>query len=327
MGLTRRQLLKTGTAGIASLALARQGLSSPPPPRSKLAIVKNASAVDDRDFVHRGECRRMVQAALELLTGKNQEAEAWTALGLLPDDVVAIKLNCNRHYFPLTSHSELTYAVCESLQSVIPANQVVIYERYTRELADAGYVENTSSAGVRCMATEQAGGFERESKISRLLTDHATKIVHIPTLKYIGGTFQASLFLKGHIGSIRPQDMPSCHDDPLVCTELLAHPHIRAKNLLNICDALRGTFDTRKPWFYRGIVAAVDPVAAEVGSLSILQEKRELEGLSTVSIGRHVTEADRAYHLGTADLQDINILRRELEPQKSLTRNDSFLDS
>ena len=323
MELNRRTFLKTSIGSLASLNMANLSFASKEAIRSTVAVVKDDFAVDDRDEVNRGRCRQMIKTALKTLTGKSDEAEAWAVLGLVSNDVVAIKLNCNNTFFPLKVHPDLTYAVSESLSTVIPANNVIIYERYTWELQDAGYEINSSNSNVRCISTAEGGGFHNQSKLTNIVADQATKVIHIPTLKYIGEEFQAVLFLKDHIGSIPPSDMPSCHGNPLVCTEILAHPHIKDKNLLNICDGLRGTYETRSPWFWKGIVASKDPIAAEVVCLNVLDEKRKLEGRSGTSVKSFVTKADTDYHLGTANYKEIEVIEEDISitPIKKDKRN------
>jgi uncharacterized protein (DUF362 family) len=310
MRLKRREFLKAGAAGFATLGMKGLSLAARQQFRSTAAIVKNEQAIDNRDNADKTQCRAMIKSALKILTGKSMEAESWKALGLVPADIVAIKLNMNNHYFPLKTHPELTYAVCDSLCTVIPANNIVIYERYSWELTDGGYTPNNSATGVRVIGAEQGNGFDSTSSITKIVSDMATKVIHMPTLKYIGGEFQAVLFLKDHIGSIPPSDMPSCHGNPMMATQVLAQPPIKNKNLLNICDGLRGTCGT--PWFWKGIVASTDPIAAEAVCLNILDEKRKLEGMGSTVIKDFVKAADTSYGLGTSELGQIQVIEEEL---------------
>jgi hypothetical protein len=311
MSMDRRAFLMAGSSALLLSGAGRPGFASKSAARARVALVKNSLAVDDRGRASQKECRLTVRAMLEALTGKKDEKSAWQALGLVPRDVVAIKVNCNNTYFPLRTYPALTYAVCESLSTVVRPGSIIIYERYTWELEEAGYKSNQSGKGFLCMGTER-GGFHKKSNITRIVTDRATKIVHMPTLKYIGKGFQAVLFLKDHIGSIVPAEMPSCHGDELVCTRLLADPDIRGKNLLNICDGLRGTFEMRRPWFFRGIIASVDPIAAEVACLKVLGEKRRAEGSGPVSVRDHVIKADTDFGLGCAAWEKIAVIEKRV---------------
>jgi len=304
--MNRRTFLLTGSS---ALALPRFGLAAAGPARARVAVVKNDLAIDDRDRADPAECRRSVKAALNLLTGKQDEKSAWKALGLAPSDVVAVKVNCNNTFFPLKTHPALVYAVCESLRTMVPSGNIIIYERYTWELEEAGYGQNR---GFSCLGTDSGNGFHKKSWITRIITDRATKIIHMPTLKYIGNGFQAVLFIKDHIGSIIPSEMPSCHGNEMVCTRLLADPAIRGKNLLNICDGLRGTFEMRRPWFFKGIIASADPVAAEVACLKALTDKRASEGLAPALVNDHVIKADRDFTLGCAEWEKIEVVEKSL---------------
>ena len=311
MNLNRRKFLAAGTAGMAALAIPGSLLAAEKKAKSKVAVIKNERCVNGRNQADKEECRQMVRAMLKKLTGKPDEAQGWSSLGLVKTDVVAIKLNCNKAYFPVKTHPELVYAVCESLATVIPENNIIVYERYGRELEDAGYRLNTAAEGVRYMGTE-SNGFDNETNLTKIVTETATKIIHIPTLKYIGGEFQASIFLKGHIGSLLPSVMAQCHGNAIMCTQVLARQQIRQKNLLNICDGLRGTYDAKDPWYFKGIIAGTDPVAAEVACLKIIEKKRVAEGKSAVQVMDFVKRAETDYNLGTADWAGIDVVEEVL---------------
>jgi hypothetical protein len=311
MMLNRREFIKAGSAGLASIGLAGQVLAEDRKFRSTVALIRDKKAIDERNKTDKARGRGMVKKSLQLLTSKNNEKDCWTALGLAQKDVVAIKLNCCKHNFPLFSHTDLTYAVCESLASVVPENNIIIFERYTRELEAAGYKINDTKKGVRCHGTDRGSGFDEKTKITNIVAKEATKVINIPSLKYAGGAFQGSIFIKGQIGSIIPDEMSSCHGNPMVCTRLMARPDFKDKTIFNICDALRATYEPKTPWYDRSIIASADPIAAEAVSLDIMAKKRKEKGLEPVTVKDYIKKADSEYNLGTASLDQIRVLEKE----------------
>ena len=118
----------------------------------------------------------------------------WQALGdedqtvaavrkILPGGVVGMKTNCLVGQFNSTPVA-LVEALTRILQQAgFDANDLVIWERTSRELAEAGYTLNASGRGVRCLGTDAAGlGYSREfythglvnSLVSRLLITTST---------------------------------------------------------------------------------------------------------------------------------------------------------
>ncbi len=279
--------------------------------KSKVAVVRNEKAISDRNICHPGETRKLVDSALEIVTGHANPKDAWTALGVTKDDIVGIKVNCNSWTFLLSTHPELVYALCDSLKTVMPENNIVIYERYTNELARAGYRTNKSSSGIRCVGTEETGGFGCGG-ITKLLTDQCTKLINIPSLKTVKGDFSGSLFLKNHIGSIPPNQMSNCHGNAIFCTEVCAQPDIKNKTVLAVCDGLRGTYGRGVPWYWKGIIMSRDQVAAEYVSLQVINEKRIAEKKKALPVKDYVSAAGSRFGLGTADPANIETVKREL---------------
>lgn len=296
--------------GAASLPLATESdAEAAPGGRSRVAVVTNQKAVSNRNVVDRGEARRMIDRALQIVTGKTVAKDAWAALGVTGADVVGIKVNCNTWTFLLHTHPELVYALCDSLSAVVPANNLIIYERYSSELSRSGYTVNTGARGVRCFGNDDGPGFRGE--VTRIVTDLCTKIINVPTLKGVEGDFAGSLFLKNHIGSIPVEHMTNCHGNADYCTEVCSRASIRNKTVLALCDGLRGTWKRGTPWYWGGIIMSRDQIAAECTALSVIDEKRTREGERALGIPGYVRRAGTA-GLGTADPSRIEVVRAAL---------------
>jgi len=312
----RRGFIRSAAAGIAGLtaagaALARPNTVTAAPGKAIVAVVRNGKAISDRNECNRAEVRRMIDTALGTVTGKTAAKEAWAALGVTKDDVVAVKVNCNSWTFLLSTHPDLVYALTDSLSEVVPANNIIIYERYTNELGRAGYRTNTGPSGVRCFGTEQGGGFD-SGGLTKIVTDAATKVINVPSLKAVDGDFGASLFLKNHIGTIPPNQMANCHGNALFCDQVCAQPDLKDKTVLAVCDGLRGTYKRGVPWYWKGIIMSRDQVAAEYTAHQVINEKRIAGRDRPIGLPSYVTKADTVYRLGTSDPAMIDIVKKEL---------------
>lgn len=309
----RRTFMKT-TAGAAltlGTVTSRSVIGAVEPPRpgkSRVAVVGNPAAISDRNVCDPEQARRTVDAALQAVTGRESPEDAWTALGVTPDDVVGIKVNCNTWTFLLHTHPELVYAVCDSLATVVRPNNIIIYERYTSELTRSGYRANTGSTGVRAFGNDEGGGYDPKQQLTRTVTDTCTKLINMPSLKTVEGEFAGSLFLKNHIGSLPNAHMSRCHGNAGFCTEVCARPGIRDKTILGICDGLRGTYGRGRPWYYRGVIASTDQIAAECVCLNEINAKRAQESLPALDIPDYVRDADTGYGLGTSDRSKMDIV-------------------
>lgn len=306
---TRRDFLKATSSKVIGFGLASSTITKAygAQGKSKIAVVRNERAIDNRNVCNKQEARLMLDKALYTITGKNNVKDAWTSLGITGEDFVGIKVNCNGAAFPLYAHLELVYALCDSLSSIVPMNNIIIYERYTSELTRAGFKANKSNSGVRCFGTNEGGGFHPREELTRIITDECTKIINFPSLKTFEGNFAGTLFLKNHIGSLQPSHMPRCHGNTIFCTEVNARPSIKDKTILAVCDGLRGTYKRSTPWYWAGIIMGSDPVAAEYTALKVINEKRRQEKLKELNIPSYVKNADTKFKLGTCDPSKIDI--------------------
>lgn len=314
--LTRRDFIKSGSKTIAALGAAagsfsflKGPLAASFPGKAKIITARNERAINNRNVCNQKEVTLMFDKALSALTGKSNGAEAWASLGLNAKDVVAIKVNCNTWTIHLSPHQELVHALCQSLNSVIPLNRIIIYERTTSDLESGGFKANKSNAGVRFFGNDEGGGYHPGEKLTRIITDTGTKIINLASLKCVDGGFAASLFFKNHIGSLRDRDMPKCHGNLDFLAEVNARPSIKEKTLLNICDGLRGTYRRGVPWYWAGIIMGKDPVAAEYTALQVMNQKRRQENISLLEIPAHLKIAENKYKLGTCNPNKIDIHR------------------
>jgi uncharacterized protein (DUF362 family) len=269
----------------------------------------------------------MVDAAMARLTGKGDRAAAWASL-FSRDDVVAIKVN-GLAAPALSSHPEIVRAIVAGLRAAgLPDDNIIIYDRLTRELERGGFTPNTGR-GVRCYGSDVSGYDAAPTEagsvgscLSRIVSESCTAIINVPVVKDhdVAGV---SIALKNHFGSINnPNKQHENRCSPQVADVNLFAP-IRAKQRLIIADAFTITYDggpAYKPKTsarYNSILAARDPVALDAVGLEIIEELRRRAGLSTLAAeGRApkyiAVAADADHKLGVADLSRIQRIDLDL---------------
>lgn len=282
-----------------------------PAAKSRVVLARNPKAIDGRDQCNAAEAMRLFDRALLDLTGAASAAEAWKALGVVPGDTVAIKVNCNNWTIHLSPKPELLAALCRSLQSVVPSGRIIVYDNDAGALREAGIVESRL-AGARVMSTE-GGGFDEAQRLTNILFRDAAKVINLASMKTVDEKdLVVSLLLKNHIGSLVPADMPKCHGDHDFLAGVCARPAIRSKTVLNMVTGLRASYRRGVPWYWAGIVLGRDPLAVETAAIGVINEKRKAEGLAALPPPRYLAVAEEKYKLGTCDPQRIEMVKIEL---------------
>jgi len=239
--------------------------------------------------------RQMLDASITQLTGIDDARTAWSAL-FAPGERIALKVNtiAGAAYW---THVPLVMAVAESLQDAgVPAEQIVIFDRLSRELQGAGYTVNTEGPGVRCYGTDRAytGGWtllDRDIAISDALLS-CDALINIPLLK-THGTSGISFALKNHYGTFdRPGQYHGNIEQALGALNAL--DAIRDRTRLIIGDALNiCTQNWNSAVSGDSILMSFDPVANDAIGLQLFTAAREASG----------GNANTAQHKATAWLE------------------------
>ena len=287
----------------------------------RVVIVKRPDVFTSPGVVSREVAYRMLSDSICRLTGHKTPSEAWSSL-FSPSERIGIKINALGGK-RICTHPDLTYAVAEHLTECgIPAQNIIIWDRLTKELEKAGYKIQRGGRSVRCFGTDNDYGFSPEfsgsigSCFSRILTRKCDAIISISVLKDhdLAGV---SLNLKNFYGAIHNPN--KYHDngcDPFIA-DLNCHHHIKNKLRLVIIDGLMGQYNggpAFKPqwaWPYSGLLLSQDPVAADLVGTEIIEKQRKSKGLPSLEqVGRfpvHIqTSAKKG--LGTGDLKKIKRL-------------------
>jgi hypothetical protein len=278
----------------------------------RVVIVRNPRAISERDVCDRNEAVRLFDRALAELTGAATAAASWKALGIVPTDVVAVKINCNNWTIALSPKPELIEALCRSLLAVVPANQIIVYDNEEAAMKQSGFFPNRGVNGVRFTGTDHWDGFDAGERLTRIVSRDASKIINLASMKCVDKDFAVSLLLKNHIGSLIPADMSKCHDDPDFLAGVCARPSLKKKTVLNIITGLRATYQRGVPWYWAGLIMSRDPLAAETAAIGVINEKRKQEGLTRLALPAYLAIAENKYKLGTCATQRIELIKKEI---------------
>lgn len=321
IGMDRRTCLKilslTGMAGLVYPRSLYPWLAPMAP--SRVVVVKDENATVGTT-INTKVVEVMVESGLKALTKENNLGSAWKKLlpGLQPTSVVALKVNCING--SMSTHPVVTFAVANTLKQVtfaaqaFPENNIIIYDRTDNELKFNGrYQINTSRTGVRCFGTNSPGvGYSQTTftvdgtsqKLSRIVTEIADFVVNLSILKN-HGTSGVTLSMKNHYGTCNdPNQLHRRSCDPAIPVLNTLEPIVKKQKLL-IVDALFGVKEGGpggSPQFApNSLLFGQDTVAIDYLGRDILKKS----GCSTIALAHYIETADKTYHLGTSDPNQI----------------------
>ena len=230
----------------------------------------------------------LLHKAVMQLTQTISQEKAWQTL-FQPDDVVGIKLNCLSGK-TMSPHVTVVESIIQGLKFAgVKDKNIIVFERFNRELETSGFRIRRMTDGVRCFGTDElpGGGYEAELQFagsvgtcfSKIVSQLCTAIINVPVLKDhdLAGI---SVAMKNFFGVIHnPNKYHGNNCNPFIA-ELNTHPYIADKVRLIVCDALLAQYNggpSYKPkwtWNYNGIIVGRDPVALDRICHTIIEEKR-----------------------------------------------------
>jgi uncharacterized protein (DUF362 family) len=281
---TRRELLGVLAGGVLGGSIA--AMAGAPPARTNRVISARLPQPADLDP---GNAGKLLDQAIIHLTGADDPADAWCSL-FSPADHVSIKVNCLGGPGMSTSPI-LVAALTERLVKCgIKPMQIIVWDRITRELKEAGYTVTRGGSEFQVYGTDNTG-YSREiyengsvgSLFSRILTDRCNKIINMPILKdhgICGMTFA----LKNYFGAIHnPNKYHLNRCNPYI-GDLNAMKLIREREALIVgdlsCIQAEGGPSFKSAWAvpYGGVIVGRDPVAVDAAALTILDTTRKRIG-------------------------------------------------
>jgi uncharacterized protein (DUF362 family) len=304
----------TGPA-VAEVASSRTGKPSP-----RVVIARDEALTRGQVSEHGERLQKLLDTAMPRLTGAPDAAGAWRQL-FRPKDRIGIKVNT----LGLSTQPAVVDAVVAGLrQGGVPAENIIIWDRFDVELTRAGFKLNRSGRGVLCYGTDAervGGGYQSQvetsgqigSCFSRIVAEQVTALISVPVLKdhNLAGV---SLGMKNFYGAIHNPNKYHDHNcDPYVA-DVVSHRYIAPKWRLTVCDATRAQYhagpgrNLEFAWPFGGLIVSTDFVAADAVAADLLEAKRKSEGLKSLAEEQRPPKqiaTAGARGLGVADLSRI----------------------
>lgn len=288
--LTRRQFIKhTSVATIGgSFLLSSHGSvfsETKKSAKSTLAdvvLIRNKELLDKKGKPKNDVVLDMLDAAVTRLTGEKDAVEGWRTL-IKPEDVVGIKTN-------VWSPIDTTEAVEQSLKA---------------RLISAGVSEQNIAISDRTVLNDPV--FKK-----------ATALINARPMRSHHWSGVGSL-IKNYIMFV--PDPFNYHEDSCArLGEIWTYPIVKDKTRLNVLVMFTPQFHNVGPhgfsprhvWKYYGLIVGLDPVAIDTIGVKIIQGIRNEyfgEERPLTPPPHHIERADTEYHLGTADLSKINLIK------------------
>lgn len=315
---TRREFLGQAGAGalgavLPTAPLAAAMFGNPGERKPRVIIARDEALTRGKLTEHRDLLRKLLDAAMERLTEARGPA-AWQRF-FGPKNRVGIKVNT----LGLSTQPAVVDAIVAGLRwADVPAENIIIWDRFDVELVHAGFKLNKSSRGVQCRGTDAeaiGSGYQREiessgqigSCFSRIAAEEVDTLMCVPVLKdhNLAGV---SLGMKNFFGAIHNPNKYHDHNcDPYVA-DVVAHRFIRPKWRLTVCDATRAQYHAGPgfhpgfAWPFGGLIVSDRFVAADAVAADLLETQRKEKGLKSLA-----EEGRPAKHIATAATRGMGV--------------------
>jgi uncharacterized protein (DUF362 family) len=269
----------------------------------------------------RAGVKAMLDRGMMELTGAPSAAEAWRSF-FEPGDVVGVKLNPVGRPFVISA-PEVVQEIISGLRSAgVQAKNIVAYDRYRREFLQAGF-DKWLPEGVRWVgATDQTHplqldmeGYDRDqyvemplvlpaadpsnphhrrSYLAKWITTDVNKVVNLCLLKHhqsAGVTLALKNLSHGLVNNVsRSHSSPSLNTCGTFIPNIVDHPIIRQKVVLNILDGVLGAYHggpgrrvEKYVWNHNTMYFATDPVALDKTGWKVLDARRAEAGMLSLA--------------------------------------------
>lgn len=330
-----KKSLKIGGGICASTVLGRQlidcsslvvrGADTPTINQPTVVIARDNNLFSESGNLKETTVSSLLHKALMQLTKKISQEKAWQTL-FQPDDVVGIKLNCLSGK-TMSPHVTVVESIIQGLKLAgVKDKNIIVFERFNRELETAGFRVRRMTDGVQCFGTDElpGGGYEPEPQMagnvgtcfSMIVSRICTAIINVPVLKDhdLAGV---SIAMKNFFGVIHnPNKYHGGNCNPFIA-DLNTHSYIANKVRLTVCDAILAQYNGGpgyKPqwtWSYNGIIIGKDPVALDRVCHNIIEEKRRemrLPSLKQANREPKYISTAAGLGLGVDDLSKIKLI-------------------
>jgi hypothetical protein len=246
---------------------------------------------------------------IKTLTGATDAVEGWKHF-FEPGDVVGIKVVPNGHPHAHSSYEIVLEVIDKLVACGVKARDIFVYDRYRGEFMQAGYQKilpdgvhwggmdpegNQFKLDFPSHRSDPLVGFDRDafvwmdlipygddprddskyrSHLGKLVTKTLDKIVAIPVMKDHGSAGVTGALKNMSHGTVNNVARSHSNSFTNVCNQfipqMVTHPIIREKFVLQIMDGIRAVFqggpfgpDVKWTWENNAILFATDPVALD----------------------------------------------------------------
>lgn len=327
----RRQfLIKAMATGLYAAASAFPGkaqsrLGIPGPFPGRVVAAAHPGAIIDNKY-QRDAVRGMMHKGMMELTGAPSPQEAWRSL-FDRGDVVGVKLNPVGQPHVMSA-PEVVQEIIEGLKMAgIPAKNIIAYDRYRDQFLTAGF-DKWLPEGVRWTAASEKytahplqldmegydssqyvemplvlpGGdpgnpHHRRSYLSNFISKDVNKMVNLCLLKHhqsAGVTIALKNLSHGLVNNVsRSHSSPTLNTCGTFIPNIVDHPIIRRKVVLNICDGVLAAYHggpggkvKNYMWPHKTMYFATDPVALDKTGLKAIDAKRVAMGMLPIATAK-----------------------------------------
>ena len=316
-------------------------LGVPGPYPGRVVEARNPSMMKD-GVRNREAIKKTLGTALSNLTGSDDPVEAWRSF-FEPGDVVGIKVVPNGYPLAYTSPELLLEVIDGLKAAGVKPKDVVVFDRYKEEFLPSGLTKILPDGVLWASLTPESdptqirltwpggdplSGYDRDefvemnlvhhgadpkddrnfrSHLGLLVTRRVNKMVMMPALKDHGSAGVTGCLKNMSHGLVNNVARSHSTPDTNVCNQFIPqivnHPIIRKKCVLQIMDAIRGIYqggpfsseqNAHWAWEYNALLVATDPVALDHVEWDIIDAKRKAMGLAPVgAVGRLGADSDR----------------------------------
>jgi len=344
--IDRREFIKKSSSAMLGAGVALKSgfkLGAQDTQTAKVVEVKHPEVLQSGRILDPEIVRNMVRTGIQKLTGSENP---WAKF-ISPEDKIGLKINTLGRPL-LFTHHELIQAVVDELKEFgVNENNILVWDRFEKHMADCEFEFNTTRQGLRCYGTistdelisdrldkdvvfssenddqekREEGG--TDSYFSKIFTQECDKIINMPILKD-HGLSGVTLGLKNLAYGLC-ENNARFHGPEFIgpfIAGFCALPEVREKVVLHILDGLEACYERgprprnlRSLFSPRTIWLSSDPVALDAVGLKVIQTERKYRAHRTLEEeGRPIDHIELAAKkgVGVGDMDRIKLEKIEL---------------
>ncbi|SIO66323.1 protein of unknown function [Singulisphaera sp. GP187] len=303
-------------------------LGLPGPYPGRVIEARNPAMIKD-GVKNRDAIKATLARGMKELTGADDDVEAWRSF-FEPGDVVGIKMNPVGNPLANTSSELMLEVIEGLKAAGVKTRDMFVFERYKQEFMAAGMHKDVpdgvrwggltpendpSQLLLNWPGDDPVAGYDPDeymtmqlvsrgsdpkddrtlrSHLGLLVTKRVNKLVLLPVLKDHGSagvTGALKNMSHGLVNNVaRSHSTPDTNACNQFIPQVVSHPILRKKCVLQILDGIKGVFqkgpfgrDPEFVWEYKALLLATDPVALDHVEWRIIDARRKEEKLPPVA--------------------------------------------